>query len=169
MRIVFGLLLPIFLLMAGACKKPVLEITDGTIPPLVLATPIEDSLPAQTIIDLKLEGISGLKIQYYSGLHNSYFEYDADKDVLLNAISALPFPMNANISDTRCRMISFQTFNTLKKTISNTELESLPRFWNAAESRYQVFECIKPPYRHILQFENGSQHVLHRVELLAVS
>jgi len=169
MKIIYGLLLPLFLLAAGACKKPVLEVTDGTIPPLVLATAIEDSLPPKTIMALHLEGITGLKLQYYSGLHTSYFEYEADKDILLDTISALPFPMNSNISDTRCRKISFQTLNAMKKNINVTEIESAARFWDTAESQYQVFECIKPPFKHTLQVESGSRHILHRIELLKQS
>ena len=169
MKNICGLFLPLFLLAAGACKKPVLEVTDGTIPPLVLSTAIEDSLPARMITSLNLGGITGLKIQYYSGLHNSYFEYDAEKNVLLDAISAIPIPMNADISDTRCRPISFQTLNNLKKNISSTELRSASRFWDTVESEYQVFECIKPPYKHILQVDTDSKHILHRIELLEQS
>jgi hypothetical protein len=169
MKNFWGLLLPLFLMTAGACKKPVLEVTDGTIPPLVLSTAIEDSLPTKTITLLNLEGITGLKIQYYSGLHNSYFEYDAEKDVVLDAISALPFPMNAGISDTRCRTISFQILNSIKKNISSTELTSASRFWDTVESEYQVFECIKPPYKHILQIETDTKRILHRIELLEQS
>jgi hypothetical protein len=169
MKIVYGLFIPIFLLTLGACKKPVLEITDGSVPPMVLMTAIEDSLPAKTITALNLHGLTGLKIQYYSGLHNSYFEYDANKDLLLDAISALPFPMNAGISDTRCRQISFRTFHSVRKNISATETESTIDFWNTADSEYQRFECVKPPYRHILQIENGTDHILHRIELLEQS
>jgi hypothetical protein len=169
MKIIYGLLLPLFLLTAGACKKPVLEVTDGTIPPLVLATAIEDSLPTKTIAALHLEGIRGLKLQYYSGLHTSYFEYEADKDILLDTISSLPFPMNSNVSDTRCRLVSFQALSTMKKNISVTEIENAARFWNTAESRYQIFECIKPPFKHTLQVEGGSRHILHRIELLEQS
>lgn len=169
MKILYGLFIPIFLLVLGACKKPVLEITDGSVPPLVLMTAIEDSLPAKTISALNLGGLTGLKIQYYSGLHNSYFEYDANKDLVLDAISALPFPMNSGISDVRCRQISFRTFNSVRRNISVTEVEGTNGFWNTDESGYQRFECIKPPYKHILQMENGSDHILHRIELLEQS
>ena len=169
MKILFALFIPIFLITLGACKKPVLEITDGSVPPLVLMTAIEDSLPAKTISALELSGITGVKIQYYSGLHNSYFEYDAKKHVVLDAISALPFPMDSNISDTRCRQISFQDLTSVGKKISATEDQSTRDFWDAGEKKYQRFECIKSPYRHILQFENGSDRVLHRIELMEQS
>ncbi len=169
MKFIYGLVLPVFLLALGACKKPVLEVTDGTIPPMILATAIDDSLPSKTVKALHLEGTTGLKVQYYSGLHNSYFEYDADNDRLLEEISSLPFPMNSNLSDTRCRLISLQSLNTLKKNISTAELESAYRFWDTNGSDYRIFECIKPPYKHILQLESGTNHVLHRIELLEES
>jgi hypothetical protein len=166
MKFVYGALLPLFLLALGACKKPVLEVTEGTIPPLILSIAIEDSLPAKTIQALDLEGTTGLKIQYYSGLYNSYFEYEADNRLLLEEISSLPFPMNSRRSDTQCRLLSFETFKTIRKDISTAELENTAHFWDTDEASYQIFECIKPPYKHILQLERGTDHVLHRIELL---
>jgi hypothetical protein len=169
MRIVLGFLLPLFLILAGSCKKPILEIHEGTIPPLVLATSIHDSLPEKTIRDLKLEGITGIKIQYYSGVYSKYFEYVADKTVVLDAISELPFPMNANRSDTRCRPIPFQDLNFIQKTISPVELQSASDFWSPERSKEEVFECIKPPFRHIIITAPNSLLVRHRIELLAQS
>jgi hypothetical protein len=166
MKIVYGLLLPLFLMTAGACKKPVLEITDGAIPPLVLTTSIEDSLPQKSIVALKLEGLTGLKIQYYSGVYTSYFEYKAEKNVLLDAISMLPFPMNSNVSDTQCRKISFGDMNRDKEHLSAVEIENAFGFWDARESHIEVYECVKAPFKHTLQIESGSNTVRHRIELL---
>jgi hypothetical protein len=166
MKIVYGLLLPLFLITAGACKKPVLEVTDGTIPPLVLTTSIEDSLPQKSIRALKLEGLTGLKIQYYSGAYASYFEYKAEKNVLLDAISMLPFPMNSNVSDTQCRKISLGDMNRGKENISAVELENASGFWDGHESQIEVYECVKAPFKHTLQIERGSNAVRHRIELL---
>ena len=169
MKVLCGLIIPVFLVTLGGCKKPVLEITDGKIPPLVLTTAIEDSLPPETIRALNLSGLTGIKIQYHSGLHNSYFEYDADQTFLLDTISNLPFPLNAGISDTRCRAISYKNFKSVRNNSSATELENTVHFWDTPESKYRRFECIKPPYKHILQMENGSNHILHRIELLEQS
>lgn len=169
MRIILGFLLPLFLIAAGSCKKPILETHDDSIPPLVLTTSIHDSLPEKTIKDLKLEGITGIKIQYYSGLYSKYFQYVADKTVVLDAISELPFPMNANLSDTRCRPIPFQELNIIQKTIPSAELQGASDFWSSERSNEEVFECIKPPFRHIIITAPNSLLVRHRIELLAQS
>ena len=166
MKILFGLLFPFFLITAGACKKPVLEVTDGTIPPMVLTAAIEDSLPSKTIRALSLEGVTGLKVQYYSGIHTSYFEYEADKNLLLETISELPFPMNSNVSDTRCRQIPLQTLTLQKQNISAVELERASHFWQPSGMDYEVFECIKAPFRHTLRIAKNSNQILHRIELL---
>jgi hypothetical protein len=166
MRILFALLFPFFLIAAGACKKPVLEVTDGTIPPMVLTAAIEDSLPSKTIRALSLEDVTGLKVQYYSGVHTSYFEYKADKGLLLETISELPFPMNSNLSDTHCRQISLQALLTQRETVSAIELESASHFWQAIEADHEIFECIKAPFRHTLQVAKNGNLVLHRIELL---
>jgi hypothetical protein len=144
-------------------------VTDGTIPPLILTTSIDDSLPAEMIKVLKLEGITGVKVQHYSGTFSSYFEYKADKSILLNAISELPFPMDSNISDTRCRKISFEALTALQKSISTLEVESAPGFWSSGPSQYEIFECIKAPFRHIVQIEAGTRQIRHRIELLEQS
>jgi hypothetical protein len=88
---------------------------------------------------------------------------------LLDTISNLPFPINAGISDTRCRAISSNGLQSVRNNISATELENTIHFWDTPESKYKRFECIKPPYKHILQIVNGSNHILHRIELLEQS
>jgi hypothetical protein len=160
------LTIPLVIVLAlGACKKPVLEVPLAFVPPLVLSTSIQDSLPLNTVKALNLEGISGLKIQHHNGLYTSYFEYDADKNLLLNTISALPFRMNDTKADTRCHPISVADLEAIKENLQPQELENTSFFWNTDHSKVKVFECIKPPYKHILQIESGSNHILHRIEL----
>ena len=85
MRILFTI--PLLVMIAlGACKKPVLEIPLDFIPPLVLSTSIQDSLPSAAVKILKLDGVSGLKIKHHNGMYASYFEYEADKSLLINTI-----------------------------------------------------------------------------------
>lgn len=167
MRIIIAFLLAAFLIGAGSCKKPVLEVSDGTIPPLVLATSIHDSLPKEAIELLNLEGVTGIKVQYYSGLYSKYFEYSADKTIVLDALSELPFPMHANYSDTRCRPINFQELDIIQKNISTVEVQSASAFWSAHDSKEEIFECIKPPFRHTIRIAKDSRNIRHRIELLA--
>jgi len=159
-------LLPLFLLAAGACKKPILEVTESTVPPLVLTTSIGDSLPAKAISSLDLDGLTGIKIQHYSGLYCSYFEYNADKKLLLETISTLPFPLHAKYSDIICHRISTADLDMIRRGLSKIELESVPAFWDADLSNAEIFECVKPPFRHTLQIAKASNRILHRIELL---
>ena len=153
------------LFVLGACKKPVLEVPLTFVPPLVLSTSIHDSLPSAAIDTLKLEGLSGLKIKHHNGLYASYFEYEADKDLLLRTIAGLPFRMDATRADTRCHFISVEEFETVRQNLQPQEFENTTFFWNTDQSKINVFECIKPPYKHILLIESGSNHILHRIEL----
>jgi len=165
MRILFTI--PLFVLLAaGACKKPVLEIPLDFIPPLVLSTSIQDSIPTEAIKVLKLDGVSGLKIKHHNGMYASYFEYEADKNILLNTISTLPFSMNATKADIRCYQISLEQIDALRRDLLPGEFENTTFFWNVDRSRWKVYECIKPPYRHTIQVSENSNRVLHRIELL---
>ena len=165
MRILFTI--PLLLLLAlGACKKPVLEIPLDFIPPLVLSTSIQDSLPAAAIKVLKLDGVSGLKIKHHNGMYASYFEYEADKNLLLNTISSLPFSMDANKADTRCHLISLEQIDVMRQDLLPGEFENTTFFWDVDRSHLKVYECIKPPYRHTIQMSENSNRILHRIELL---
>src|SRR5688572_29333541 len=151
MKILFTIPL-VLLLVLGACKKPVLEISSDFVPPLVLSTSIHDSLPPGAIKVLELEGVSGLKIKHYNGMYASYFEYDAtDKNLLLNTISALPFRMDATKADAQCHLISFQELDVIRQNLQPYEFENTTSFWNVDRSNMKVFECIKPPFRHTIQ------------------
>jgi hypothetical protein len=165
MRILFTI--PLLVVLAlGACKKPVLEIPLNFIPPLVLSTSIHDSLPPAAIKVLKLDGVSGLKVKHHNGMYASYFEYEADKNLLLNTISTLPFSMDANKADTRCHLISPEQIDVMQQGLLPGEFENTTFFWNADRSHLKVYECIKPPYRHTIQMSENSNRILHRIELL---
>jgi hypothetical protein len=165
MRIIFTIPL-LILLASGACKKPVLEIPLVSIPPLVLTTSIQDSLPPAAIKVLKLDGVSGLKIKHHNGMYASYFEYEADQNLLLDTISTLPFSMNANKADTRCHFISPEQIDVMRQDLLPGEFENTTFFWDVNRSHLKIFECIKPPYRHTIQMSENSNRILHRIELL---
>ena len=165
MRILFTS--PLLVVLAlGACKKPVLEIPLDFIPPLVLSTSIQDSLPPAAIKVLNLGGVSGLKIKHHNGMYASYFEYEADKNLLLNTISTLPFSMDANKADTSCHLISTEQIDVMQQDLLPGEFENTPFFWNVDRSHLKVYECIKPPYRHTIQMSENSNRILHRIELI---
>jgi hypothetical protein len=165
MKLLFAIPL-VMVLALGACKKPVLEVPLDFIPPLVLSTSIQDSLPSAVVKTLKLEGVSGLKIKHYNGMYASYFEYEADKNLLMNTISALPFSMNAAKADTRCHPVSFQQIEVMREQLLPGELENTTFFWEPDQSQLKIFECIKPPYKHTIMMKENSNRILHRIELL---
>jgi hypothetical protein len=99
-------------------------------------------------------------------MYASYFEYEADKNLLVNTISNLPFSMDAAKADTRCHSISFQELDVIRQNLQPYEFENTTSFWNVDRSNLKVFECIKPPFRHTIQMTDGSNRILHRIELL---
>jgi hypothetical protein len=162
LSLVSGLL---FLLALGACKKPILETGAREIPPLMLATAIDDSLPLNAIQKLQLSQVSGLKFKYHTGNHSSYFEYAIDKNLLLKTLSELPFSIGVLAADTTCREISARELDLLQRSISLFEFENSSLFW-ADNGNVEVFECLKPPFRHIVKFRKDSKTVLHRIEFM---
>ena len=154
----------VFLFALCACKKPVMEVSLDYVPPLILSTSIYDSLPAKAVNTLQLEHVNGVKIKHYDGSYTNYFEYDADKNLLLQTISSLPIPINAEIADVSCQRISFQEIDMMRKGLRVEEFESTASFWNAAGTDVEIYQCLKPPYRHIIRVSKNSNRILHRVE-----
>jgi hypothetical protein len=169
MKVVLPFALLVLLIASGACKKPVLEITEKVVPPLVLSTSIQDSLPHKAVQALDLSHVVGLKVKYASGLYSDYFEYDADRNLLLVTIAELPFTIQGVVADTRCHPLSFEEMMVHKQNLSPTEISSAEFFWTTDPTSIDVFECIKPPFRHTLQVGRNSNRILHRIEFLGHS
>jgi hypothetical protein len=154
-------------MILGACKKPRLEEELDYIPPLVLATSLEDSLPSKAIKALNVPNTIGTKILYHNGLYASYFEYESDPNAVIETVSQLPFPISSNIpADTLCRPISPRDIETMMKLISAEEKESTANFWTSYKNKYDAFECIKGHFRHTLLVNRSSNRILHRIEFL---
>lgn len=169
MRVVLPFALLVLLITSGACKKPVLEITEKVVPPLILSTSIQDSLPHKAVQALGLSHVVGLKVKYASGLYSDYFEYDAERNLLLATIAELPFKLQGVVADTRCHPISFEEMMAQKENLSPTETSSAEFFWATDPMSVDVFECVKPPFRHTLQVGRNSNRILHRIEFLGHS
>ena len=166
MRKYIGLAALMIIFSLGCCKKPVLEVTTNTVPPMILATSVEDTLPKSAVEALDVKGVTGLKVQYHSGLYTSYFEYTADKALVLKTISELPFLQSATVADTLCREILLGQLNRPWDNLpANSEL-TIPDLQNEAT---QIFECLKPPYRHTVIVRRNSNHIYHRIEFLGES
>jgi len=159
--------LPLLILLAlGICKKPIFEKPLDEVPPLVLATSLEDSLPSVTIKALNLKNIDGIKIQYNNGLYASYFEYQADPETVIKTISQLPFPIYTTLADTICRPIGFDAIDLMRNQISSIERETMESFWTIDQNSFVVYECIKAPFKHTLQIRKNSNRIFHRIEFM---
>jgi hypothetical protein len=158
----------LIILVLGTCKKPQFETHDNynKVPPIILSTSLKDSLPAEAIKVLKLGEVTGIKIQYITGVHASYFEYQADPNAVLTMLSQLPFFMNTLKADTVCHQIPLHDLNLIKQKLSVTEIESTQSFWNTSQAEVEIYECIKPPFKHTVITSENSNHILHRVEFL---
>jgi hypothetical protein len=133
-------------------------------PPLLLYTSLDDSLSPKAIQSLNLkEKVTGLKVKYMTGRYTSYFEYEADGDQVLLAISRLPFSRYAERADTLCIRMDYRYLEVMKKNISDTEYENTSTFWTAGDA-FEVYECNKEPYLHTVLIDRRSNKILHRVE-----
>ena len=91
--LIFVLLLAVSPFLVGR-KKPARPNTvaeaatvEANIPPLIVSASLTDSLPEEMVSKLGLTNVNGTKFKYRSGAFASYFEYRADKEVLLRSLS----------------------------------------------------------------------------------
>lgn len=134
--------------------------------PAIFYTSLADSLSVKAMETLKLSDVTGIKVKYLNGTESRYFEYTAEKQSAIRAVSQLPFTKYCTVSDTHCRRISIDDIVSTRQTISATEYEHSAFFWNADPTRVEVYECIKSPFRHTLLIDSKSNHVIHRIEVL---
>lgn len=170
MKYIFPLLLG---LAIASCKKPAdsmsamrpsQNVEDGMI---VFRTSLADSLSAKAMETLNVGRVMGIKIKYLSGHERQYFVYEADERSVIRVISQLKFTPYGKYSDTICRKINPGELTTMKQSISKSEYESSSFFWDVDAEKFDLYECIKSPYKHTLLIDPKSNRVLHRIELIA--
>ena len=127
---------------------------------------LSDSLPQEALDEMKLGEVTGIKIKYLDGHDNRYFEYIADKQSVISAISKLPFSKFTSLSDSRCRSITYEQLLSIRRRVASTEFESSAFFWNSTDDKTEIYECIKSPFRHTLLINPGSDVILHRIEVV---
>lgn len=164
------IVVPLLLMFSFACKKPAASMGNDAyadIPPLILRTSLKDTLTKKVLATLQLKDTEGVKIKFQNGNYASYFAYEANRDMLLRAIGSLPFPRYVIKADTACHAISFRDVALLKQNVTNAEYEASAFFWDVDATKYDVYECLKPPLRHTLLVSKTTQQVLHRAEYIA--
>jgi hypothetical protein len=132
-------------------------------PPLVLSTSLFDSLPEQAVYDLGLSQVRGVKLRFHHGGFASYFHYTVDASKLLNVLARVPVPVNVTIADTTYRRMDALELKAMVSMLPAAEIENSQGFWQTDIRDFEIFECIKPPMRHIVLVRSADNHVLHRV------
>jgi hypothetical protein len=161
------------LVLSLSCREVTKPVSDNqtykAFPPQGAAlfyASLSDSLPQEALDEMKLGDVTGIKLKYLDGHDNRYFEYIADKQSVISAISKLPFSKFSSLSDSRCRKITQEELLSLRQDVPSTEFESAAFFWNSANNKTEIYECIKSPYRHTLLFNPDSDVIFHRIEVV---
>ncbi len=162
-------ILPTLLILSiFACKKP--SESSSYLPneyesPEIKLVSLLDTLPSNSLSNLSIQELKGVKATYVTGRYTCYFEYSANQQELLRAINILPFNMNTRLSDTQCRKIDRDFSLNGKRTRSDQEVESSSFFWNINPEDFTYYECIKSPMRHTILLDKHSNRILHRIEI----
>ncbi len=164
------LLLPLLILFSlAACKKSERFNTfdkSALPPPLVVFTSLANTLPANAFQNLHVQNVQGIKLKYATGQYVSYFEYEADRNTVLQAIGNVPFSIHSTLADTTCRKVTNESLEMLKSMVSMEEVDMGISFWEAGAHETEVYECLKPPFKHILIINRASTRIRHRIEYI---
>jgi hypothetical protein len=164
----FGL--PVLLLLAAfACSKPEVDTSDQVdrVGMVTFSTSLKDSLPVKTFENLGIKNVTGTKTQRLDGNEISYFEYQADVEVLISELSKSSFDIYAPVADTICHRISYQDLIANLGT-GNFDLSIYPAsFYQANTANIEIYECIKFPLTHHLLIERSSGKILHIIQYTA--
>ena len=162
--------LPVLLVAYFFVSRPNADRKTGveyikSLPPMVMTTSLSDSLPVSAIQFLGLdEHLKGTKIIFGGGRYVKYFEYDADRTVVLTMLSHLPFSKYAQRSDVGAREINFAQLDVLRSSLKQEEFERAPAFWNADQSQFEIYESVKEPIMHTVLINKKTNRILHRME-----
>ncbi|HEY3405798.1 MAG TPA: hypothetical protein VGK59_20580 [Ohtaekwangia sp.] len=158
---------PVLLIISAfACKKPVDSTYESAFnEPVIFSTSLDDTISSETLTMLKLNRVNGIKVKYRSGQYASYFEYEADHHFLIRTIGSLPFPMSAVQSDTTCHPLPIRYLETVRNTLSETEISG-SAFWSVNPEEYTAYECLKAPFKHTILLSRSTKKVLHRIEFV---
>lgn len=99
-------------------------------------------------------------------LYVEYSVYTGQKNRVLKGVNAItPKEVHDYSSDNKCYSVTQQTFYS---DIEPNERNSKTTFfWNFEKlKKYEVYTCIKAPWRHYIIFDNNSDTVYHRIEEL---
>jgi len=134
------------------------------VPPVVFATSLHDSIPASLLAETGLPDAEGIKLTFHNGNFASHFRYNAPAERVLRTLSLIPVPLTDAPADATYRKIQRPELNSFVASLSGFEKQEFPEFIQAASSNVDAYECIKPPFRHVVLISHTDNSVLHRVE-----
>ena len=108
--------------------------------------------------------MSGIRVNFHGKPAVDYFSYQCDKNKLLLSFSKIPFAISHSVADATYRPISASDLLLLRGNIPESEIAAAPGFWTAKSEEFDMVECLKPPFRHILLISKTGNDVLHRIE-----
>jgi hypothetical protein len=99
-------------------------------------------------------------------LYVDYCVYRGDKNKVLKGVnSIMPKKVNDYTSDDKCYSVTKQTFS--EDIVPDEKNSETAFFWNFEKlKKYEVYTCIKAPFRHFIIFDKNSDTVYHRIEEL---
>ena len=136
---------------------------DKSLPALILATSLRDSLPDAMVDILNLGSVKGKKIKYHNGSYASYYRYSADRRKLLTAFALIPVAIREKTADTSYRLVDRAELEALNQTLPLAESSCDEGFWSASLENFDVLESVKPPFRHLILLSKTDPTVFHRV------
>jgi hypothetical protein len=115
--------------------------------------------------DQSITEIKGIQIDMYL-LYVDYCVYKGRKDRVLNAVDNIAAQrVNDYKSDDKCYTVSLSDF--YHDVVSDEKNAQTQFFWNFEKLKsYEIYTCIKAPFRHYLIFDRHSDTVYHRIEEL---
>jgi hypothetical protein len=146
------------------CSKPPKSVPidlDASVP-VYFSTSLADTLPASTFKKLRVKNVAGVKINDIHGTDIRYFEYAAKREDLLAALTESPFSIEADLSDTVCRKLTADELQRALSYFRRSETQYSSVFSCANEC--EVYECIKPPLRHLVRVNRSTNKIYHRTE-----
>lgn len=131
--------------------------------PMIMTTSLADTLAPEFIKMVGITDVSGTKFIAPSRTWSSYFSYHADKQKVFSALQQLPFTFTDNKVDLSVRRVSPNDLQRIKSSLPHGEILNAEKFWSPIKDS-DVYEFIKPPFRHTLIISETSGIIQHRIE-----
>jgi hypothetical protein len=147
-------------------RKAGIEKSKVDVPVVSIETNMDNYLPKNSLSRLGLSQVKGTKYVYPDQKEASYFEYTADENLLLDTISLLPFKKGNDDVNTFCNDISLEDVEDIKKATPMDEVWDAASFWSIDHSGFHSYQCVKPPFIHLLLVDPQTNKVYHRVETI---